>query len=205
MLTAPDNGLGDFTEAAVATTAANGSWSARLPAGPSRLVEASYAGAPTLEPSMSAQVHVVVPAKVRLISVSPRRVAWGGTVRIVGQLVGRVPAAGRGARAAADRLPLLVHDLRCAGARDRERQVRDHLHVRARRPERACARTGSRSPRCRWATTPGRRAIRGSGPCSSAATLDDPLSPLSVAPEPWPDPVVSTMATVRLRGWSAGF
>jgi hypothetical protein len=33
-------------------------------------------------------VHVVVPAKVRLISVSPRRVAWGGTVRIVGQLLG---------------------------------------------------------------------------------------------------------------------
>ena len=120
----------------MATTAANGTWSARLPAGPSRLVEASYAGAPTLEPTVSAQVHVVVPAKVRLISVSPRRVAWGGTVRIVGQLIGGLPAAGRGARAAADRLPLLVHDLRGAGARDRERQVLDHVHVRARRPER---------------------------------------------------------------------
>ena len=88
VLTAPDNGLGQFTVAALATTAANGSWSARLPTGPSRLVEASYAGAQTLEPTVSGQVHVVVPAKVRLISVSPRRVAWGGTVRIVGQLVG---------------------------------------------------------------------------------------------------------------------
>jgi hypothetical protein len=88
VLTAPDDGLGHFTVAAVATTAANGTWSARLPAGPSRLVEASYAGAPTFEPNISAQVHVIVPAKVKLLSVSPRRVAWGGTVRITGQLVG---------------------------------------------------------------------------------------------------------------------
>ena len=34
-----------FTVAAMATTAANGSWSATLPAGPSRLVEAAYPGA----------------------------------------------------------------------------------------------------------------------------------------------------------------
>ena len=71
-----------------ATTAANGGWSAQLPAGPSRLVEAYYAGAATFEPSVSAQVHAIVPAKVKLISVSPRRVAWGGTVRITGRLVG---------------------------------------------------------------------------------------------------------------------
>ena len=88
VLTAPDNGLGHFTQAAVATTAANGSWSARLPAGPSRLVEAYYAGAATFEPSVSAQVHEVVPAKVKLLSIFPPRVAWAGTVRIVGQLVG---------------------------------------------------------------------------------------------------------------------
>jgi hypothetical protein len=88
VLTAPDNGLGHFVPAAVVTTAANGSWSAQLPAGPSRLVEAYYAGAPTLEPSVSAQVHVIVPARVKLLSVSPRRVAWGGTVHITGQLVG---------------------------------------------------------------------------------------------------------------------
>lgn len=88
VLTAPDNGLGHFVPAAVATTAPDGSWSAPLPVGPSRLVEAYYAGAPTLEPSVSAQVHVIVPAKVKLLSVSPRRVAWGGTVHITGQLVG---------------------------------------------------------------------------------------------------------------------
>ena len=88
VLTAPDNGLGHFTVEAVATTAANGTWSVRLPVGPSRLVEASYAGAPALEPNVSAQVHVVVPAKVKLLSVSPSRVGWGGTVQITGQLVG---------------------------------------------------------------------------------------------------------------------
>jgi hypothetical protein len=88
VLTAPDNGLGQFSQAAVATTAANGGWSAALPPGPSRLVEAIYDGAPTTEASQSAQVHLVVPAKVKLLSVSPRRVAWGGTVRITGQLLG---------------------------------------------------------------------------------------------------------------------
>lgn len=88
VLTAPDNGLGQFSPAAVATTGADGSWSARLSAGPSRLVEAVYDGAPTLEPSASSQVRVVVPAMVKLISVWPPRVAWSGTVRIVGQLVG---------------------------------------------------------------------------------------------------------------------
>lgn len=88
VLTAADNGLGHFRQAAVATTAANGSWSARLHAGPSRLVEAYYPGAPTLEPSLSTQVHVVVPAKVKLLSIFPPRVPWGGTVRIVGRLEG---------------------------------------------------------------------------------------------------------------------
>jgi hypothetical protein len=72
----------------VVTTAADGGWGARLPAGPSRLVEAVYDGGPTTEPSLSSQVRLIVPAKVKLIRVYPRRVAWGGTVRIVGRLVG---------------------------------------------------------------------------------------------------------------------
>jgi hypothetical protein len=38
---------------------------------------------------------VVVPAKVKLLSVSPSWVAWGGTVRITGQLLGGyLPAGG---------------------------------------------------------------------------------------------------------------
>jgi hypothetical protein len=88
VVAAPDDGLGHFSQAAVATTAANGTWSARLPAGPSRLVEAQYGGAATFEPSVSSPVHVIVPAKVMLIGVSPTQVPWGGTVRIIGHLVG---------------------------------------------------------------------------------------------------------------------
>ena len=88
VLTAPDNGLGEFATAATVTTAADGSWSADLPAGPSRLVEAVYGGGPTTEPSVSAQAHLIVPGRVKLIRVAPRRVPWGGTVRIVGQLQG---------------------------------------------------------------------------------------------------------------------
>ncbi len=88
VLTAPDNNLGQFSQATVVTTAANGGWTVELPAGPSRLVQAAYDGGPTTEPSASTQVRLIVPAKVKLIRVRPRRVAWGGTVRIVGRLVG---------------------------------------------------------------------------------------------------------------------
>ena len=88
VLTAPDNGLGQFAQAAVVTTAANGSWTADLPPGPSRLVEAVYDGSPTTEASQSAQAHLIVPAEVKLLDVSPRRVPWGGTVHLTGQLIG---------------------------------------------------------------------------------------------------------------------
>jgi hypothetical protein len=95
VLTAPDNGSGQFSQAAVVTTAANGTWVAKLPPGPSRVVEAVYGGDPTTEGASSGQVHVVVPAKVKLLTVSPRRVAWAGTVRITGQLLGGyLPAGG---------------------------------------------------------------------------------------------------------------
>jgi hypothetical protein len=87
VLTAPDNGAGQFTQAAVVTTAANGTWTATLPPGPSRVVEAVYGGDPTTESASSGQVRLVVPAKVKLLSVI-RRVGWGGTVRITGQLLG---------------------------------------------------------------------------------------------------------------------
>jgi hypothetical protein len=88
VLAAADNGLGQFGVAAVVTTAADGSWSAQLPPGPSRLVEAYYPGDPSTEAAVSSQVHVVVPATVKLLRVFPSRVPWGGTVRIVGRLEG---------------------------------------------------------------------------------------------------------------------
>jgi hypothetical protein len=88
VLTAADNGQGRFRVAAVVTTAPDGSWSAHVLPGPSRLIEAVYAGGPTTEGAVSAQAHLIVPAKVKLISVFPPRVPWGGAVRIVGQLLG---------------------------------------------------------------------------------------------------------------------
>jgi hypothetical protein len=87
VLSAPDDGRFRYTPAAVTSTARDGSWSVRLPAGPSRLVLASYGGGPVTEPTLSSPARMIVPARVRLISVTPR-VAWGGTVRIVGQLAG---------------------------------------------------------------------------------------------------------------------
>lgn len=69
-------------------TAADGSWVAQLGPSPSGLVEAVYQGTGTAKPTVSGHVRVVVPAKVKLIGVSPHRVAWGLTVRITGQLLG---------------------------------------------------------------------------------------------------------------------
>jgi hypothetical protein len=95
ILTAPSNGLGQFSVAATATTASNGTWSATLPAGSSRLVEASYGGDPTSEATVSGQVTVIVPSKIKLTSVSPSEVAWGHSVQIKGKLFGGyLPAGG---------------------------------------------------------------------------------------------------------------
>jgi hypothetical protein len=88
VLSAPDNGLGRFRTAAMTVTARNGSWTARLPAGPSRLVVARFGGGPRTEHATSGQAHLIVPAKVTLLRVVPRRVPWGGTIHIVGRLSG---------------------------------------------------------------------------------------------------------------------
>ena len=88
VLAAPDNGQDEFAPVATVTTAGNGSWSAQIPAGPSRLIEASYGGGHDMQPSVSGLVHEVVPARVQLLRISPRRVAWGQSIRIVGQLNG---------------------------------------------------------------------------------------------------------------------
>lgn len=85
--TAPDNGAGRFALARAVTTAADGSWSATLPPGPSRLVQAVYPGTSTTEPATSQQVRIVVPAVVRL-HIRPRQVPWGGTIDISGRVLG---------------------------------------------------------------------------------------------------------------------
>jgi hypothetical protein len=94
VLTAPNNGKGHFTVAASATTAADGSWSAKLAAGPSRLIEARYAGSAGLLPVTSTAINLDVPARIR-ISAHPRIVPWNRTVTLRGRLLGgHVPPDG---------------------------------------------------------------------------------------------------------------
>jgi hypothetical protein len=95
ILTAPNNGLGQWAVAATATTAPSGLWTTTLPAGPSRVIEASYGGGPVTEGTASGQITEIVPAKIELRSVSPTRIAWGQTVTIEGNLLGGyLPAGG---------------------------------------------------------------------------------------------------------------
>jgi hypothetical protein len=84
---APDNQSNAFAQLATATTASDGSWSATVPPGPSRVIRAVTDGTATVLPS-SGQVITIVPAMIKLVRVWPRRVAWGGTVHLVGQLFG---------------------------------------------------------------------------------------------------------------------
>ncbi|HWF54607.1 MAG TPA: hypothetical protein VG223_08275, partial [Solirubrobacteraceae bacterium] len=83
----PDNQLGQWSQAAAVTTEANGGWTATLPPGPSRLVEAAYPGDSTTLPATSATATLLVPAHIG-ITVTPRRLPWSGVVTIRGHLAG---------------------------------------------------------------------------------------------------------------------
>lgn len=108
ILTAPNNGQGQFTAAALTTTAANGAWSAQLGPGPSRLVEAIYGGSAGLLPATSTPVQLDVPARISL-SVSPRVIPWRGVITLRGHLVGGyVPPDGVALRLLID-LPHRAH------------------------------------------------------------------------------------------------
>lgn len=87
VLTAPNNGSNALTEAATVTTTVTGVWTAQLPAGPSRVVEAVFDGSPTTESSSSGHVRVVVPAMVR-IAIQPRIVPWGSEIHVTGRVLG---------------------------------------------------------------------------------------------------------------------
>jgi hypothetical protein len=87
ILAAPNNQLGQWSQVAVVTTGADGTWSATLPLGPSRLVEAAYAGDTTTLPSTSNTVTMLVPARIK-ISITPHQLPWNGVLTIHGHLVG---------------------------------------------------------------------------------------------------------------------
>ena len=95
VLTAPDNGSNAFTEAAAVTTGPDGSWTATLPPGPSRIIEASYPGSPTILPA-TGSATVITPAKIVLTRVTPDRTPWGSMVRITGRVLGGyIPASSK--------------------------------------------------------------------------------------------------------------
>ena len=87
VIAAPDDGVGHFAPVATTMTAPNGSWTATVPRGPSRVLRALYVGSSTVEPSASGLVRVSVPASAQL-GVRPRLTRWGHTIRIAGRLRG---------------------------------------------------------------------------------------------------------------------
>ncbi len=92
--TAPDNGVGAFSNATVTRSAADGTWSVRLAPGPSRLVRVLYGGDGTTEPSVSTAARVIVPAAVRL-TIAPHHSHWGSHIRLAGSVLGGyVPTSG---------------------------------------------------------------------------------------------------------------
>ena len=93
ILTAPNNGKGHYTAVGSTTTNATGGWKITLPAGPSRIVKATYAGSATQLP-ISSIAHVYVQARIK-ITATPSKLPWTGTTTIRGQLEGRyLPADG---------------------------------------------------------------------------------------------------------------
>ena len=95
ILTAPDNGSNAFAQAAAVTTGPDGSWTATLPPGPSRIIEAAYAGSPTILPA-TGSATVITPAKIEITRVTPDHTPWDRTVRITGRVLGGyIPASSK--------------------------------------------------------------------------------------------------------------
>ena len=69
ILTAPDNGLNQFSQAASATTDSSGAWTRDPAAGPSRIIRAVYGGSATVLPA-AGQATVTVPAQITLTASS---------------------------------------------------------------------------------------------------------------------------------------
>ncbi|MFZ1993391.1 MAG: hypothetical protein WAU75_04725 [Solirubrobacteraceae bacterium] len=83
----PDDNALRFRTMTAVTTDASGLWTAKVPAGPSRLIEAVYPGNGTTEPATSSAVKLTVPARIA-VTISPRVIPWSGKIAISGRLVG---------------------------------------------------------------------------------------------------------------------
>ena len=84
---APDDNAPRFRLMGTVTTDPYGDWTARVPAGPSRLIEAVFPGNGTTEPATSSTVTLTVPARIA-VSIAPRVVPWSKKITISGRLVG---------------------------------------------------------------------------------------------------------------------
>jgi hypothetical protein len=87
LYSSPDDNAPRFSAMTTVTTDASGEWTAKVPAGPSRLIEAVYPGNATTEPASSSTVKLTVPARIA-VSISPHVVPWSGKIAIRGRLVG---------------------------------------------------------------------------------------------------------------------
>jgi hypothetical protein len=87
ILAAPDDGQPRWRTAGVVRTSRDGSWSARLRRGPSRVIEAVYAGASTTLPARSQKARVLVSARIALDPIRTD-VPWGGVLVIRGRVLG---------------------------------------------------------------------------------------------------------------------
>ncbi|HEY1714217.1 MAG TPA: hypothetical protein VGG07_15015, partial [Solirubrobacteraceae bacterium] len=83
----PNDNAPRFRLMSTVTTDASGEWTAKVPAGPSRLIEAVYAGNSRTEPATSSMVKLSVPARID-VSISPRVIPWSNKITITGRLVG---------------------------------------------------------------------------------------------------------------------
>jgi hypothetical protein len=91
--TAPDEGTPNWENVTTVSTAADGSWRATLPAGPSRLVRAVYRGGALTEGATSPVATMLVPAESTLHF--SRTVTFGNSAHFSGQLLGgHVPQTG---------------------------------------------------------------------------------------------------------------
>lgn len=91
---APRNGSGRFRRVASTRTRSNGTWTIHLRAGPSRIIEASFAGTGVLASALSTPASISVRASP-ILHIRPSQTHWGDTIHIWGRLRGGyVPASG---------------------------------------------------------------------------------------------------------------
>lgn len=87
IMTAPNDDAYQWHRAALVSTSPDGSWSATLSPGPSRLLQAVYEGGPVTESASSSIAKAIVPARI-VLALAPSHIPWGGVLVIRGRVLG---------------------------------------------------------------------------------------------------------------------